>query len=124
MHRRASMARLWISYALISGCSKSIPATPAGVVKYKGKPVSNVFVAFHRPGTKGPIASGTSDSTGNVELFTVQGEPTTLDSGPYQVTVQNTGEPTWSFPTKYHHPAKTPLLVEVVRERPIEILIP
>lgn len=124
MHRRASLARMWISYALISGCSSTVPATPAGVVKYKGKPVSNVFVAFHHPGTKAPIASGTSDSSGNVELFTGQGEPTTLEPGKYQVTVQNTGEPTWSFPPKYQHPARTPLLVEVERERPIEILIP
>lgn len=124
MHRRASLARLWISYALISGCSNSVPATPAGVVKYKGRPVSNVHVAFHHPGTKDPIASGTSDSTGSVELFTVRGEPTTLEPGKYQVTVQNTGEPTWSFPSKYQHPSRTPLLVEVVREHPIEILIP
>ena len=124
MHRHALLARLWISYALISGCSNTIPATPVGIVKYKGIPVSNVFVAFYHPGTKDPIASGTSDSTGNVELFTVQGEPTTIVPGKYQVTVQNTGEPTWSFPSKYQHPSRTPLLVEVMRERPIEILTP
>jgi len=124
MHRHALLARLWISYALISGCSNSNPATPMGIVKYKGKPVSNVFVAFHRHGAKEPIASGTSDSTGNLELFTIRGEPTTIVPGKYQITVQNTGEPTWSFPSKYQHPSRTPLRVEVMQERAIEILIP
>lgn len=124
MPRRASLARLWISCAVLAGCTGTGPASSSVSVKYKGESVSNVHVCFHRPGSRDALAIGTTDSSGILQLHTPGGHPATLDPGRYKVTVQNTGEPTWSFPLKYLDPSKTPLLVEVSSRVPIEILIP
>ena len=124
MHRHYSLATLWISCAMLSGCSDSASSSPVGTLKYKAQLVSNVQVVFHLPGSRDGMALGITDSTGAFQLHTTTGEPTTLPAGTYHVTAQNTGEPTWAFPSKYHDPTKTPLLIEVLEGQPIEILIP
>ena len=125
---RLTLAVCMMSLISIAGCSDQ-PDTvqsgsPSGSLIYKDTPVAQVRVAFHTPGSSEQLAFGVTDAEGAFRLFTTEGDSTVLDSGEYHVTAENIGEPTWTLPSKYHNPAKTPLLVEVVSGEPIVISIP
>lgn len=126
--RRLSLAVCLMSLVSNTGCSDQ-PDTvqsgsPAGSLTYKMTPVAQVQVAFHTPGSTDKLAFGVTDSVGEFRLFTPEGDSTSLDSGEYQVTAENIGEPTWALPSKYHNPAKTPLHIKLVAGEPIDISIP
>ena len=110
------------------GCSESSSnvqdGPPAGSITYKRTGVAQVELTFYSPSSTDKVALGVTDSSGEFRLFTPEGESTTLAAGPYRVTAENTGEPTWAFPNKYHDVHKTPLKVEVTDGEPIDILIP
>lgn len=117
-----------MSLISIAGCSDQ-PDTvqsgsPSGSLIYKETPVAQVQVTFHTPGSTEQLAFGVTDADGAFRLFTTEGNSTVLDSGEYHVTAENIGEPTWTLPSKYHNPAKTPLHIEVVAGEPIDISIP
>ncbi len=125
---RLTLAVCLISLISSSGCSDQ-PDTvqsgsPSGSLIYKDTPVAQVQVTFHPPGSSEQLAFGVTDAEGEFRLFTTEGDSTVLDSGEYHVTAENIGEPTWTLPSKYHNPAKTPLHIEVVSGEPIEISIP
>lgn len=118
---------LW-TVLLLAGCSGATPTVtdgePVGSVTYKKTPVAQVQVGFHRPGSKERVAFGVTDPQGQFRLFEQDGKPHRLSPGPYLVTAENIGEPTWVLPSKYIDPAKTPLKVEVAEGRPVDIHLP
>lgn len=97
---------------------------PAGSITYKNTGVAQVQVAFYSPSSPEKLAFGLTDSAGEFRLFTPTGKSTSLENGLYRVTTENTGEPTWAFPNKYHDVNKTPIKIEVTEGEPIDILIP
>ena len=113
---------------LVLGCSQAPPSVtdgePAGSVRYKQSPVSQVQIGFHSPGTKERVAFGVTDPEGKFRLFQSDGQPHPLLPGTYLVTAENIGEPTWTLPLKYLDPAKTPLHIKVAAGLPIEIQLP
>jgi len=110
------------------GCSESSSSVqdgpPAGSITYKQTNIAQIQVAFYSPESTDKLAIGVTDSVGEFRLFTPEGESTILETGHYRVTAENTGEPTWAFPNKYHDVLKTPLKIEVTEGEPIDILIP
>lgn len=118
---------LW-TVLLLAGCSGATPTVtdgePVGSVTFKKTPVAQVQVGFHRPGSKERVAFGVTDPQGQFRLFEQDGKPHRLSPGPYLVTAENIGEPTWVLPSKYIDPAKTPLKVEVAEGRPVDIHLP
>ncbi len=126
--RRRTLAVCLISLISNAGCSDQPSSvqvgSPSGSVIYKETRVAQVQVTFHTPGSSEKLAFGVTDAGGEFRLFTTEGHSTLLESGVYHVTAENIGEPTWTLPSKYHNPAKTPLHIEVVAGEPIEIRIP
>jgi hypothetical protein len=78
----SGMLLLLAAFPLLAGCGNLVPV--AGTVRLDKKPLAKAGVMFHAL-DKGPVASGTTDSQGRFELFTVNQRG--VLPGKYKVTV-------------------------------------